>query len=150
MSVPEPRKSTVPCGCGCNRMVSQLTKWHHEKERPPTSIVQLESPPSPKRRRITHFQSSQESSIIRSDEQKQSCTDCNSSISHSYINVSSASDHPTPQLRVPSFNSNTSISKNLPVKFRDICLYMLKYAQIWKILLHLMVWRICFILKVPY
>ena len=90
-------------------MVSRSTKWRHEKERPPTSIVQLESPPSPKRCRIAHFQSGQESSIIRPDEQKQSRTDCNSSTSHSRINVDFASDHPAPQLRVPSFNSNTSL-----------------------------------------
>ena len=116
MSVPESRKSTITCGCGCNRMVSRSTKWCHKKEHPPTFIVQLESPPSPKRRCIAHFQLGQESSIIRPNEQKQSRTDCNFSTSHSHINVSSASDHSALQLHVSSFNSNTSLpSLNSPL-----------------------------------
>jgi hypothetical protein len=70
--------------------------------------VQPESPPPPKRRRITYSQAGQESFIIRPGKQKPSSTDNNSSISHSCADASSSpSDHP--QLHAPSPEFNPSL-----------------------------------------
>ena len=74
----------------------------HKKSPPAHPITQLESPPPPKQRCVTHFQAPQESFITRPGKQKQSRAD-NNSPSHSRADASSSSsDHP--QLHAPLFN----------------------------------------------
>jgi hypothetical protein len=72
------------CGCGCNRPVSRTTEWRHKNR------VRPESPPSPWRRRIAHFQA-ESPPIITPDKQRRSRTDKISSSSRSRVD---ASDHP--------------------------------------------------------
>ena len=74
-----PKNCLIPCTCGCNRL---LTRWpirKHLRRKLQASIGQHESPPPPKRRRITDFQA----------------------------DVSSSSGHP--QLDAPSFEFNPSL-----------------------------------------
>jgi hypothetical protein len=84
MSVPE-KHPIYMCGCGCEHELTRWLTWCHEKLHP-SLPVQPESPPPPKRCRI-------------------------SSTSHSRVD---ASDHPqfsTPQLHAPSFdNFNPSLN----------------------------------------
>jgi hypothetical protein len=101
MSVPELGENPDLCSCGCNRPLSRWTLWRHRNQ---PLIVQPESLPPPKRRRVAHFQAGQE--LIRPGKQKQSRTDNNSSTSHSDA-VFSSSDHP--QLHIPSFEFNPSL-----------------------------------------
>src|ERR1700730_15179922 len=56
--MPESRKkinNLHGCTCGCNRLVSRITKWRHTKT-PSSAVVQLGCPPPPKRRRVAHSQ----------------------------------------------------------------------------------------------
>ena len=79
-------------------------KRRHQK---PPLIVQPESRPPPKRRRIAHFQAGQESFTIRPGKQKQSSTDNNSSITPSRADAGpSPREHP--QLHAPSPQVNPS------------------------------------------
>jgi hypothetical protein len=99
MSVPESGNHRFCiCSCGCNRLVSRTTVWRHQNRRR-SLLVQPESPPRPRQRRVAHFQA--ESPIITHDKQKRSRTNNISSTSHSRVD---ASDHPrisTVQLRAP-------------------------------------------------
>lgn len=102
MSVPESGNHRFCiCSCGCNRFVSRSTVWRH-KNRRRSLLVQPESHPRPKQRRIAHFQV--ESPIITHDKQRRSRKNNIYSTSHSRVD---ASDHPrisTLQLHAPSLD----------------------------------------------
>jgi hypothetical protein len=77
---PKPLKNRrFLCSCGCNRLLTRWPIQQHLKLKHLASIGQHESPPPPKRRRITHFQA----------------------------DASSSSGHP--QLDAPSFEFNPSL-----------------------------------------
>jgi hypothetical protein len=96
------------CRCGCNRQVTRWTERRHKKNIPTLPIVQLESPPPPKRRRTAHPQAGQNPLTVRPGKQKQPRADNNSSTSHSRADASSSSSD-LPQSHAPPFEFTPSL-----------------------------------------